>query len=52
MSSKLNELMDFEDRLKKEPTIKQFMRMSAAIPNGFDLNCAIVDEYDFSTIIC
>ena len=46
------ELMDFEERLKKNQMIKKFMSMSPSIPNGFDLNCTNVDDNDFSTIIC
>lgn len=45
-------LMSFEDRLKKKAAIKALMKMSASIPNGFDMDCTKVDENDFSTIIC
>lgn len=45
-------LTEFEERLKKHPSIKQFMKMSPSIPNGFDMNCANVDVDDFSTVIC
>jgi hypothetical protein len=45
-------LMSFEERLKKNATIKALMKMSASIPNGFDMDCTKVDENDFSTIIC
>jgi len=45
-------LIDFEDRLKKHKSLLEFMKMSPAIPNGFDMNCAMVDENDFMTIIC
>ena len=46
------ELMDFEERLKKNESIEEFMKMSPSIPSGFDLNCCNVDVDDFSTIIC
>lgn len=45
-------LTEFEERLKKHPSIKQFMKMSPSIPNGFDMNCTNVDVDDFSTVIC
>ena len=46
------ELLNFEERIKKDEDIKKFIQMSPSIPNGFNLNCAKVDEKDFSTIIC
>ena len=48
----INHLIDFEEILKKNENFKQFMKMSPSIPYGFDMNCANVDENDFSTIIC
>ena len=48
----LDNLLHFEDRLKKQESIKQLMKMSPAIPDGFDMDCTLVDENDFSTIIC
>jgi hypothetical protein len=45
-------LVDFEERLKKCKFIKDLLRMSPSIPNGFDLNCTTIDVDDFSTIIC
>ena len=48
----VTDLMEFEERLKKNEIIKKFMSMSPSIPNGFDLNCTNVDDNDFSTIIC
>ena len=48
----INEIVEFEERLKKNESILQFMKMSPAIPNGYDMNCAMVNENDFLTIIC
>mmetsp|Transcript_22920 Transcript_22920/g.35275 ORF Transcript_22920/g.35275 Transcript_22920/m.35275 type:complete len:109 (+) Transcript_22920:3563-3889(+) len=45
-------LMDFEQRLKSNSVIKEFLKMSPSIPNGFDMNCTQVNVDDFSTIIC
>jgi len=48
----IKEIIEFEERLKKNEALCQFMKMSPAIPNGFDMNCAMVDDNDFLTIIC
>jgi hypothetical protein len=45
-------LFNFEEKLKKNEVVKKFMRMSPSIPNGFDENCTMLDEHDFSTLIC
>ena len=45
-------MMEFEERLKKNQAIKELMKMSPSIPNGFDMNCTMVNVQDFSTIIC
>lgn len=53
-ASKINliELLEFEERLKKNPTVEKFMEISPSIPNGFNMNCTNVNLDDFSTIIC
>lgn len=48
----LEGVLNFEERLKKEQSIKKLMKMSPSIPDGFDMDCTLVDENDFSTIIC
>ena len=37
--------------MKKNAAIKELMKMSPSIPNGFDMNCTMVNVDDFSTII-
>jgi hypothetical protein len=37
--SKVDDFLEFEDRLKKHAGLKEMMKMSPSIPLGFDLNC-------------
>jgi len=48
----IRNIFDFEDNLKSNDIIKEFMSMSPSIPDGYDMNCTNVNPDDFSTIIC
>jgi hypothetical protein len=49
---RLMKLMDFEERLRQTKIVKDLLKMSPSIPDGFDMNCTNVNVDDFSTLIC
>lgn len=50
-SVNIQDLVNFENNLKENIYIKNFMVMSPSIQNGFDMNCTTVDDKDYSAII-
>ena len=39
----INDLVDFEDRLKAHANLNELMKLSASVPSGFDLNSVALD---------